>query len=278
MRVDPTNSEQAAAWDGGQGAYWALRAERFDAGVAAHHAELLGAAAIEATDSVLDIGCGSGRTTRDAARRASKGSAVGVDLSADQLAIARESAACEQLHNVSFVQADAQVYPFADSGFDVALSRHGVMFFGDAPAAFANIARALRPGGRLALLTWQPAACNGWMVAFRAALTGQPASPPPTAGPGPESLSDPTQVRELLAGAGFTDIALTGLNHPMYFGRDVADAQQFLTGQFAGTLAALEPTPRATAIDALHATLAEHLTTSGVVYDSATWLVQARKP
>lgn len=277
MRVDPTNSEQAAAWCGGQGAYWARRAERFDAGVAAHHAELLDAAAIEATDSVLDIGCGSGLSTRDAARRASTGSAVGVDLSADQLAIARARAAREELHNISFVQADAQVHPFADSGFDVALSRHGTMFFGDAPTAFANLARALRPGGRLALLTWQPAARNEWMVAFRAALTGQPAPPPP-AGPGPGSMSDPAQVRELLAGAGFAGVELTGLNHPMHFGRDVNDAQQFLTGQFAGPLANLEPAPRATAIDALHATLAAHLTTGGVIYDSAAWLVQARRP
>jgi len=275
--VDPTNTEQAAAWDGGQGAYWAQRAERFDAGVAAHHAELLDAAAIEATDSVLDTGCGSGLTTRDAARRASEGSAVGVDLSADQLAIARDLAAREELHNISFVQADAQVHPFADRGFDVALSRHGTMFFGDAPTAFANLARALRPGGRLALLTWQPAARNEWMGAFRAALTGQPAPPPP-GGPGPGSMSDPAQVRELLAGAGFADVELTGLNHLMYFGRDVEDAQQFLTGQFAGPLAALESTSRATAIDALHATLAEHLTIGGVLYDSAAWLVQARRP
>jgi SAM-dependent methyltransferase len=67
------------------------------------------------------------------------------------------------------VQADAQVYLFDPQAFDVAISRTGAMFFGDPVAAFANVARALRPGGRLALLVWQPKPRNAWAVELTAA-------------------------------------------------------------------------------------------------------------
>lgn len=116
------NTEQLAAWDGEQGSFWARRADRFDAGIAAHRGELLRAAGIAATDTVLDIGCGAGQSTRDAARRAPLGpaeprwaplgpAALGIDLSIAQLTVTREAAAREQVGNATFIQADAQVHP-----------------------------------------------------------------------------------------------------------------------------------------------------------------------
>ena len=71
------------------------------------------------------------------------------------LARAREVATADGLTNVTFEQADAQVHRFAEARFDAVISRFGVMFFGDPVAAFANLARATRPGGRLAVVTWQ---------------------------------------------------------------------------------------------------------------------------
>ncbi|MEU3453638.1 class I SAM-dependent methyltransferase [Micromonospora sp. NPDC006766] len=101
-------------------------------------------------DRVLDLGCGNGQLTRLAARRSGAGHAVGVDLSAPMLDRARASAVDEGVANVEFVRGDTQVHPFPPDGFGVALSRFGVMFFADPVAAFANVGRALRPGGRLA--------------------------------------------------------------------------------------------------------------------------------
>jgi SAM-dependent methyltransferase len=146
LRVDPSNAEQAKAWDGGEGAYWAAHAGHFDRSVAGYHLPFLEAAAMEAGEQVLDIGCGTGQTTRDAARRASAGGALGVDLSADMIALARQLAAAEGLSNARFEQADAQIHPFGQGPFDVAISRTGAMFFGNPPAAFANVARALPAG------------------------------------------------------------------------------------------------------------------------------------
>jgi SAM-dependent methyltransferase len=190
--ADPSNAAQVEAWDGNEGAFWTAEAKRFDDGIASSHGPFLAAAAVCAGDDVLDIGCGTGRTTRDAARAAVNGSVLGVDLSSRMLALARETAAAEGLDNVVFEHADAQIHPFETAAFDVAISRMGSMFFGDPIAAFTNINRALRPRGRLTLLTWQGLADNEWLTEFRAAMAvGRELPTPPPDVPGPFSLSDP---------------------------------------------------------------------------------------
>jgi ubiquinone/menaquinone biosynthesis C-methylase UbiE len=108
---------------------------------AAYRAQFLAVAAIDETATVLDVGCGS-------VRLATAGSALGVDLSSRMIALARRRAEHEQVANVTFQQADAQVHPFPGQSFDIAISRHGAMFFGDPVAAFTNIAQAHRPDGR----------------------------------------------------------------------------------------------------------------------------------
>src|ERR1051325_5111796 len=108
-QVDPTNAEQLRAWDGDEGAYWAAHAEHFDRSVAGYHVALMEAAAIGSHERVLDVGCGTGQVDRDAARVATGGSVLGVDLSTAMLAVARRQAAADGLTNVAFEQADAQV-------------------------------------------------------------------------------------------------------------------------------------------------------------------------
>jgi SAM-dependent methyltransferase len=191
VKVDPGNTEQAKAWDGNEGAYWATNAEYFDRSVAGYGAPFMAAADISEHDHVLDVGCGTGQTTRDAARVASSGSALGVDLSARMIAYAGQIAAREGPPNASFEQADAQVHPFKAEIFDVAISRTGAMFFADPVAAFTNIARSLRRGGRLALLTWQEPNANEWIRELSTAMAaGRDLPTPPPDAPGPFSLSD----------------------------------------------------------------------------------------
>ena len=122
----------------------------YDAELRRHTAHFFAAAKVGAGDRVLDIGCGTGQTTREAARAAVDGVAVGVDISEVMLEQARRISDDEELSNISFELADAQVNPFPPTSFDLCISRFGVMFFADPVAAFTNIARALRPGGRLA--------------------------------------------------------------------------------------------------------------------------------
>ena len=277
-QVDPTNADQARAWDGEEGAYWAAHARRFDESVAAYHRPFLDASEIGAADRVIDLGCGTGQTTRDAGRQAVDGSALGVDLSAAMVKLARELAVSEGLANVRFERGDAQIHPFEVDAFDVAISRTGAMFFGDPVAAFGNTARALRRGGRLSLLSWQPLARNEWLSEFRSALAVGRRLPDPGAdAPGPFTLSQPDHVRALLTRAGFTDVRLEGLVAPLYFGPDAADAFDFVLGLTSWMLEGLDHAGRAQALDALRASLAAHETGAGVRYESAAWIVIARK-
>ena len=276
--VDTANIGQLQAWDGDEGAYWAANADYFDRSVTEHHRRLLEAAAIAGGDRVLDIGCGTGQTTRDAARQAPDGSALGVDLSAQMLDVARRRAAGEGLTNVSFIQADAQIHAFDAAAFDVAISRTSAMFFADRAAAFTNIAGTLVPGGRLALVTWQGLAGNEWLREISGALAAGRALPtPPADAPGPFSLSDPTVVRDILTTAGFDDISVDGSEAPMWFGADAADAHQFVLGLMGWMLQGLDDEGRERALDGLAATMSSHATEAGVLFESAAWVITARR-
>jgi SAM-dependent methyltransferase len=277
-RTDPSNLGQLDSWDGDGGAFWADQADRFDAGVAGYHGHFLAAASIADTDIVLDVGCGNGLTSRDAARRATAGSVLGVDLSSRMIDLARRRAADEHLTNVTFEQTDAQVTAFAPDSFDVAVSRNGSMFFGDPVAAFTNIARAVRPGGRMVLLTWQPFVRNEWLSALFTVLSaGRDLPPPPSDAPSPLALSDPDRVRSLLGAAGFSDVGLRDVREPMYFGADPDDAFGFVSAHHAGLVRDLDPDTRACALDDLRADLVAHHTEQGVLYGSAAWLIEARR-
>ncbi|WP_327303222.1 class I SAM-dependent methyltransferase [Streptomyces sp. NBC_01298] len=279
LRVDPANAEQARAWDGQEGAYWAEHADRYDRAIGPHRTHLLAAAEVSPTDRVLDIGCGTGQTTRDAARRASGGRALGVDLSAAMLRVARQRTVAEGLDNADFVQADAQVHPFPSAGFDLAVSRTGTMFFADPVAAFRNIAGALRPGGRLVQLVWQAPAGNEWFLSFtRALAAGRPPPTPAPDAPGPFGLADPERVRSVLTTAGFTDVRLEAHTEAMWFGEDADDAERFTLGMLGWILEGLDDEGRRRAVDDLRATLTAHDTAAGVLYDSAAWIIRAARP
>jgi SAM-dependent methyltransferase len=276
--VDPSNIEQLRAWDGDEGEYWADNAEYFDRSIAPYHDRLLAAAAIGERHHVLDVGCGTGQTTRDAARAASAGSALGVDLSSRMLDYARRRATEEGVTNVTFAQADAQIHRFESGAYDVAISRTGAMFFGDHVVAFSNIGRALRSGGRLLLVTWQPLAGNEWIREISEALAAGRDLPTPPPDAGPFSLSDPDRVRALLTAAGLTDVELDGTTAGIWFGNDADDAHRFVGGLMGWMLQGLDDAGRARAIDALHDTMAAHAAPDGVLFESAAWIIQATRP
>ncbi len=162
---------------------------------------------------VVDLGCGSGRTTLELASRVGPGGGVaGVDISAEMLARGRERAARAGAGNIEFVHADVQVHDLGEARFDAAYSRFGVMFFADPVAAFANVRRALRPGAALSFVCWQSVFDNEWMLIPGAAVASVTGSLPPMPGPGepgPFSLADPDRVRAVLEAAGFGSIIVT---------------------------------------------------------------------
>ena len=274
------NTEMAAAWDGEEGDGWSRDWKRYDRSMAGYHARLLEAAAFTADDRVLDIGCGNGQTTLDAARAASSGSALGVDLSSKMLARARERAAEAGLSNVRFEQADAQVHAFEPAAHDIAISRCGSMFFADPVAAFSNIGGALAPGGRLVLLVWQSAERQGWLRTMLDTLAlGRELPTPPSNVPGPFGLGDPDRTRSILGDAGFVDVELSAIDGDFRIGEDVEDSFEFVRsmGMTRGLLAGISDAERDAALEALRAVIADHTDADGTRFDSAAWLVTARR-
>ncbi|GAA4586476.1 class I SAM-dependent methyltransferase [Planotetraspora phitsanulokensis] len=283
--TDIVNTEQAEAWNGYEGVHWAENRDRYDAMNSGFNEPLLTAAAIGEGDHVLDLGCGNGQITRLAARRAPRGRAVGVDLSAPMLAQARAAAASDAIANVTFEQGDAQVHPFPRNTFDVAVSRFGIMFFADPVAAFTNIGSALRPGGRLAFICLRGAdAGEDFARVLRPlyALLGEHA-PEDDSGDrqqGPGSFADPDRIHEVLSGAGFTDVTHEAVTAPMVFGRDAADAARFIfaMGPMRYNLRHADPRAVDQAREEVTVNLEPYEGPGGVRLDGSHWLVTASRP
>jgi ubiquinone/menaquinone biosynthesis C-methylase UbiE len=273
------NAAQHAAWNGDSGYRWVADAYRRDRILAPIADALLSAADLRPGDRVLDVGCGCGATTLAAASTvAPDGEVVGIDLSAPMLNVARARLADRGAPKVRFVVGDAQNHRLPASRFGVAISRFGTMFFADPVAAFANIASALAPNGRLYLATWQPLAANDWLTIPGAALLryGQLPETEPGA-PGMFAQSDPGTITATLRQAGYTDIDLDALTVRLTLGRDLADAVDYLvnTGIGQAALATIPEHQQPAALGAVRAVLADHADAAGVHLAAAIWITAA---
>jgi ubiquinone/menaquinone biosynthesis C-methylase UbiE len=148
------DNQAAAGWhDDERVRRWIIGARQREGQMVPISAELFAAANLQPGETVLDVGCGTGTTTVQAARAVgTTGRVTGSDISPVMIDTARESADVE---GITWLVADAETYDFGADDVDVVISRFGVMFFPDPVAAFANLARATRPGGRLVAAVWQ---------------------------------------------------------------------------------------------------------------------------
>jgi ubiquinone/menaquinone biosynthesis C-methylase UbiE len=252
------------------------RTEFYDAELRRHDECFCAALKIDPQDRVLDIGCGAGQSTREAARAATHGRVVGVDISEEMLQIARLRSAEEGLRNVTFELADAQNHAFPAAHFDLCISRFGVMFFSDPIAAFTNIARAMRRDARLALMVWQDQERNEWSTAIQGALAAE--DTPSASAPATFSLGDRAATTRLLNAAGFASIDFAEVHEPVFYGPNIEAAYDAIVALFLGkngvanTNAPTDETRRR-----LRALLQAHLTAEGVLFDSRAWIVTARR-
>ncbi|MBD0322590.1 MAG: methyltransferase domain-containing protein [Aldersonia sp.] len=251
----------------------------YDAELRRHNVHFRAAADVGSGDHVLDIGCGAGQSTREAARAAVNGRALGVDASAPMIDRARRLAEAEGLHNVTFERGDAQSHGFPTARFDLCISRFGTMFFTDPIAAFTNIGRAMRPGARLVLLVWQDSDRNEWFTAVRQALAGSTPPTPTASDLEPFSLADPGTTRRVLTAAGFAEVDFTAVHEPVYYGPhpDAACDAVLRLRHARDLLASLDPATADHAADRLRATLAAHRTDNGVLLDSRAWIITAHR-
>jgi SAM-dependent methyltransferase len=278
------NEEMGRYWNEEGGTTWAEQVDRFEGQLRFFLDALHALAAPQPGERVLDVGCGPGATTLQAAEAVGpEGSVLGVDVSEPLTRLAERRAAEAGLANATFLVADAQTTDLADRGpFDLLLSRFGVMFFDDLEAAFTNLHAAMRPGGRLAFACWKDFASNPWMsVPMGAALEHLP--PPPLLGPdapGPWAFADEARVTGILEGAGFRDVRTEALEGDLLLagGGDVDSVMEFLRVTSLGRLLLNQEDPAVAekVESSVRSALAAHETPDGVRLGYATWLVSAK--
>jgi SAM-dependent methyltransferase len=274
------NPQQAEYWNSVAGPKWVKYGAEMDSRLRPMTFGLLERSAIGPGTDVLDVGCGAGSTTEQIAHSVGPtGTVLGLDISELLLSVARDR--CAALSHATFLNADAQVHPFAPESFDVLMSRFGVMFFDDPFAAFANLLNALRPGGKLHFVCWASADRNEWFtvplnVAKEHLGPPEPASP---RAPGPLAFSDCDYVAEILSVAGFRNIEIDSVETAIV-SSDSPEKQAELylrMGPAARLVAAKSPGPEV--IDAittrLVSELRRHATADGTTLGATVHYVAA---
>lgn len=277
------NSEMSAFWNGDAAKRWVDHDERYEAQLAPLTAHVMSRARLRSTDTVLDVGCGTG-TLAIAARRklGTTGSVMGVDISARMLKRARVRLADTGLNRVAFFEGDAQVSTLGTGAYDRIISRLGVMFFDDPGAAFSNLARAAKADARLAFVCWQARSENPWVnTAISAMAEHIDIEPLPESGPGPWSLADPAVITETLQGAGWRDVTATPIHGDLHVGGPgtVEEAVEFVcaTGMVFELLAGARKKHRRRAIKAIAEAFEPHHDGTGVAFPYAVWAVDSHR-
>lgn len=271
------NAEEIAYWTEVGAPAWIRLQAALEREVAPLGERAMDALAPQRGERLIDVGCGCGHATLALARAVGpEGRVLGADISAPMLAVARDHAAAANLANVRFIEADAQIFDFGGEQFDGIFSRFGVMFFEDAIAAFANLGRALKPGGRLAFVCWRARDEVEWVtVPLRAAFRSigtQPPTPSSTF-----SFAEPDHTRSVLSQAGFSDVAILPLDMGTG-GGDLDEMMEIVTMGGVGNLVRKYPDKAEAAFAEIRKTLKEYETPDGIFLNAACWIVTARRP
>ncbi len=282
--TEQTNEEQIAFWNAKAGDKWVEYQEQLDQQIGVLGSAMLLAAKLGVGHRVLDIGCGCGATSLQAAAMVGiSGVVTGVDVSAPMLERARARARQSGLSQVNFLNADAQTDVLGTALYDRVISRFGVMFFTDPVAAFRNIRTAMTPKGQLAFVCWRGIDENPWMgepLKAAARHVALPPAPPPEA-PGPMAFADPERVRRLLGEAGFraVDLAKHDATCMIGGGGDLDSCVDFLfnVGPLSRALMSADYNEQSKVRirESVREVLQPYLTPAGVNMPCAVWIVTA---
>ncbi|WP_171129569.1 MULTISPECIES: class I SAM-dependent methyltransferase [unclassified Ruegeria] len=280
------NLDQEEYWGkSDQGVKWLTFEDQLDQLFAPVLDLVIDRAALLPGQRVLDIGCGTGISTLAAAECVGpKGHVLGVDISKQFLDRARARAAQNDLSNTTFQYADAQAHYLSPGDRDVAISRFGVMFFEDPVAAFANMARALKPGGHIVFAAWGELSQNPWFKIPHVAAVKRMGQPPKMDrnAPGPLAFHDRDRVAGLMTQAGLSEVSVDAVPLKLT-GPDTAIGAAALSariGPSARTIAHFDGTEEdeIAVRDAVAHEFAPFETSQGTRIPALINILQARRP
>ena len=272
--------EQALLWNGVVGQAWVEAQALLDQMFKPIEDLLVEAVAAGPGSRVLDVGCGTGGVTLAAARRlGAEGRCLGIDISAPMIAAARARAEREGTP-ASFIRADAQTHGFEPGGFEVIISRFGVMFFDDFVQAFENLQRAAHEGAEIRFVAWRSAAENPFMTtAERAAAPLLPDLPArrPNA-PGQFALADERRIHGILEESGWTGTDIRPIDLACAFPE--TELLRFVTrlGPVGRMLHEADDRTRARVAETLRLAFAPYVQGAEARFTAACWTVGARAP
>jgi ubiquinone/menaquinone biosynthesis C-methylase UbiE len=275
------NADQIAFWNGPAGQHWTDRQPMQDVLLAPVSQILIDRAGAKAGERILDVGCGCGATTIALAERvAPSGFAFGIDISVPMLSRARQLAPTGL--PIDFALADATVYPFDPSSFDLLASRFGVMFFAEPAVSFANLRRALMPSGRLAFACWREPRENPWMMTpLQAVYKHVPKLPQlGPEDPGPFAFASEERVHRILGAAGFKQIAMEACNLTLDLaigrGLEAAVETALAIGPSSRALEGHPPQVQEAAKNSIREALSPFVRGQSVPLPASIWIVTAR--
>lgn len=274
------NAKQYEEWNSATGRRWLERHEAVDRQIAPFGRRAMERAHIKPGERILDVGCGCGETTLELADRVgASGAVTGVDISGLLIETGRKRAQELARANVRFEEGDAQTLPFPAKNFDLVFSRFGIMFFDDPEAAFQNLRKALRPGGRLSFVCWPPPQENQFMTIPIAAASRHvtlPAAGEPDA-PGPFAFADPDRVRRIPSRAGFVEVETDRVIEKVGGGTRDETAHMLLElGPLSSILEEIDQKTRGAILEEIRMALSRFESSGRAWIDAAAWLVTAR--
>lgn len=255
-------------------------------GLTHHSAKIFPSLEVSEGDDAVDVGCGFGDTAIQIAKRVGpSGSVVGIDCCDAFLEFGRADAKANGVPNVTFIEGDVQTYAF-EPIYDFCFSRFGTQFFENPVAGLRNMRSALRPGGVMTMIVWRTSDDNPWLGLPKKIVLEY--LPPPgedarSCGPGPFSMADQPMVTKQLEIAGYDEIRFERIDAPLMVGNTLEDAIGFqLALGPAGEVyreAGEEAHKRHDEIvAALENALRKYQTPEGIVMESSSWKVRARRP
>jgi SAM-dependent methyltransferase len=270
--------EQVALWNGPTAKRWVDQQQMLDRMYAPLEAEALARAGVRPAERAIDVGCGCGASSLELARRVGPfGRVLGLDVSHPMLLRAQRR--CRRTPWVSLVQADAATFPLRPV-WDLIYSRFGVPFFVSPEQGFANLHRALRPGGRICFITWRRRAENPWYaVPFEAGAKVLGRSPVvPSGGPGAFALASRQTIRSVLSGVGFCNVETKPVDLPLVLPGLTAATEFAWTAVVKNMFADAERRTRGLAVAAMRTALRPYAAGAKVALPAGVWIVSANVP